>query len=212
VTASNLKMRATIRRSFIAMLLWQVGNYAVPLATFPYLTRVLGPTQFGALSLAVALMTYASVLVDWGVNLSGPAAIVQRRDDPGALSELVWSTIAAKALLCIFSFALLGIYIASSSRLHQFAPVALCAWLSVIGNVFSMNWLFQGLERFASFATVSLAGRFLTLPFIFVFVKGPGDCWAAAAVRSAAAILACLENRRPETAHRLDPNDSSHAC
>ena len=47
-----------IRTNFLAMMVWQIGNYLVPLATFPYLTRVLGAANFGVLGYAMAVATY----------------------------------------------------------------------------------------------------------------------------------------------------------
>ena len=88
-----------VRRSLFAMLTWQIGNYLVPLATFPYLTRVLGPEQFGVLGYATAIAVYGTVFTEWGFNLSGPKAVVELRGEPQALNTLVWSTMAAKACL-----------------------------------------------------------------------------------------------------------------
>ena len=185
---TGVEARSNLGRNLITMLLWQAGNYVVPLATFPYLTRVLGPGEFGTLSFATALATYASVFVDWGFNLTGPAAAVRCRNDPRALNELIWSTVLAKGMLCVVSLAVLMLYFRLGQLSPAFVSIAVCAWLSVIANMLSMSWLLQGLERFGSFATLSLAGRFLTLPLTFMLVTNTSDTMVAAAIQSAAAI------------------------
>ncbi|MFM0503297.1 flippase [Paraburkholderia caffeinilytica] len=181
-----------LRTNFLAMMVWQVGNYIVPLATFPYLTRVLGAAQFGVLGYATAIATYGMLVTEWGFFLSGPKAVVECRDQPGVLNELVWSTMIAKGCLCVISFIVLLAVAHFDSRLASVYPVVLAASLTVIGNVFTLNWLLQGLERFSIFSTVALAGRFFTLPLTFVFVHHSGDVAIAAGIQGAAAILTGL--------------------
>lgn len=171
------------------MMVWQIGNYLVPLATFPYLTRVLGAAHFGVLGYATAIATYGTLVTEWGFFLSGPKAVVERREQPEALNELVWSTMIAKGCLCAMSFAVLLVAVRLDSKLASVYPVLLAAWLTVVGNVFTLNWLLQGLERFSVFATVALAGRFLALPMTFVFVRQSGDVAFAAGIQGLAAIL-----------------------
>lgn len=174
------------------MMAWQVGNYLVPLATFPYLTRVLGAAHFGVLGYATAIATYGMLVTEWGFFLSGPKAVVERRDQPEALNELIWSTMIAKGCLCAISFAVLLVVAHFDSRLSSVYPVVLAAWLAVIGNVFTLNWLLQGLERFSVFATVAVTGRFSALPLTFVFVHQSSDVAFAAGIQGLTAVFTGL--------------------
>jgi O-antigen/teichoic acid export membrane protein len=179
-------------RNLLAMIVWQVGNYLVPLATFPYLTHVLGPTGFGILGYAGAVAVYGVLWTEWGFNLSGPRSVVACRGDRDAINELIWSVVSAKALLCLASVVILGISLYFDRNAAAVLPVVIVSWLPVVSNVFTLNWVLQGVERFQLFATVSLAGRFLTLPLIFVFVKAPGDVAVAAAIQGLAPLLTAV--------------------
>lgn len=179
-------------RNLLAMIAWQVGNYLVPLATFPYLTRMLGPTNFGILGYASAIAVYGVLWTDWGFNLSGPRAIAERRGDKAAINELIWSIIFAKTLLCLVSLLVLGVAMRFDRHTAAALPVVLTSWIAVVSNVFTLNWVLQGLERFSLFAAVSLVGRFATLPLIFVFVKSAGDVAIAAAIQALAPCLTGL--------------------
>ncbi|CAB3777098.1 Putative O-antigen transporter [Paraburkholderia ultramafica] len=178
--------------NFLIMMVWQVGNYLIPLATFPYLTRVLGAAQFGVLGYVMAIATYGMLVTEWGFFLSGPKAVVQCRDQPKVLNELVWSTMIAKGCLCAISFAVLLVVMQLDSKLASVYSAVLAAWLMVIGNVFTLNWLLQGLERFSVFATVALAGRFSALPLTFVFVQHSSDVAIAAGIQGLVAIFTGL--------------------
>ncbi|RQR66322.1 flippase [Burkholderia sp. Bp9125] len=183
---------AGLGRNFAAMLLWQVGSYLVPLVTFPYLTRVLGPSQFGVVSYVTALTVYGTVLTEWGFNLSGPRAVAQAQHDRRTLNGLVWAVIGAKGCLCIVSAAILALVACVDRQMDGLGVALAIGWLGVAANVFTLNWLLQGLERFSAFAAIALASRFATFPLVFWLVKSSSDVNAAVGIQAVAALLVAL--------------------
>ncbi|MCG5072830.1 flippase [Paraburkholderia tagetis] len=183
---------AGVGRNFIAMMTLQLGAYAMSFATFPYLARVLGPHQFGVFGYSMAIAAYGTTFTEWGFNLSGPRAVVECRNDPARLNELIWSIVAGKAVLCLISLGILCVVVLFN---HQFAAVflvILCSWIAVVANVFTMYWLMQGLERFRLLATVVLLARVLMLPLTFIFVRDSNDVLAAALIQAAGPFVAAL--------------------
>jgi O-antigen/teichoic acid export membrane protein len=172
-------------RNVIIMIITFAGNYLASFATFPYLTRVLGPTHFGILSYAMAIAAYGTIFTEWGFNLSGPKAVVESRKNPRALNELIWSIAGAKACLCLLSFVALLVLLRVDRQLASFATVVLLSWLGVVANVFTLYWLFQGLERFYVIAVMVFANRLVTLPLTFLLVHGPADVAVAATIQAA---------------------------
>ena len=57
-------------------------NYLIPLFTLPYLARVLGPEQWGALAFADAYARFVSLAIEYGFGLSATREIARIRDDP----------------------------------------------------------------------------------------------------------------------------------
>ncbi|REE22810.1 PST family polysaccharide transporter [Paraburkholderia sp. BL27I4N3] len=188
----SVRVAAGLGRNFAAMLAWQVGNYLVPLATFPYLTRILGPSQFGVVSYVIAITVYGTVCTEWGFNLSGPRMVSKCRQDRARLNELIWSIIGAKASLCVISSTALFAVVRFDHHIQELGAAVWIGWLSVLANVFTLNWLLQGLERFSLFATIALVGRFATLPLTFCVVTSPIDVNAAVAVQSAASLIVAV--------------------
>ncbi|MBN3816826.1 oligosaccharide flippase family protein, partial [Paraburkholderia sp. Se-20369] len=188
--AGGVGSGAGLGRNFAAMLLWQIGNYLVPLATFPYLARVLGPAQFGVVGYVTALTVYGTILTEWGFNLSGPRAAAQWRHDRAGLGELVWSIVGAKACFCLLSIAMLAAFLWLAPDAAGLRTAAWIGWIGVAANVVTLNWLLQGMERFSLFAGIALISRFATLPLTFWLVRAPEDVAAALAIQAAAALLA----------------------
>lgn len=102
-------MDKVIIRNALALTLVQGANFLLPLLTLPYLSRVLGPSHFGAMSLALAVMSYFTLLTDYGFNWSATKQIAENRHDPQAVRRIFWEVMSAKALLACMS--LLGVAI-----------------------------------------------------------------------------------------------------
>jgi PST family polysaccharide transporter len=169
------------------MILWQVGNYAIPLLTFPYLTRILGLRQFGVYALSFAVASYFVLLTDWGFALAAPGQIARTGGDRSQINRIFWSTLSAKAILGCVAFVLIGLAAFAFRQVREIAPVLFCASGMVVANVITVNWCLQGLERLGKFATAATIGRALTVPATILLVHSENDAWIAALVQSAGA-------------------------
>lgn len=73
--------RERLTENIVAPYLLQGSSYVVPLLSFPYLVRVLGPDRFGLLAFVQAFMQYFVMLTDHGFSLSATRArgeLIQR--------------------------------------------------------------------------------------------------------------------------------------
>src|SRR5215467_12261326 len=107
-----------VGRNVTIMIVSFVANYLASFATFPYLTRVLGPAQFGVLAYGMALASYGTLLTEWGFGLTGPKAVVDCAGRASKLNQLIWSLTAAKAGLCVVSFAALALLLVLTQHDH----------------------------------------------------------------------------------------------
>src|ERR1700761_1838824 len=111
----KLSMKRWMRNNFlhnvIALYGVQACTYALPLLTFPYLARVLGPSGWGAVVYAQAIGTVIASVVEYGFDISASRETSRHRDEPKRLSSLISGVLGAKSLL-----ALVGILGAVFSR------------------------------------------------------------------------------------------------
>jgi len=180
---------SVLRKNILSLLLWQIANYVLPLLTFPYMTRVLGPENFGVLGFAQGIMAYAMLLSDWGFALTASQEVARHQQDHAYISRLFWETMLAKLLLAGVSLLALLVAIALLPRLQAMAWVLLMSWLTVLGTVLTVNWLLQGLERMGRFVIAGLVGRLVTIPLIFLLVHHSGDVAIAAGIQAFATFV-----------------------
>ena len=174
--------RSVIWKNLGYTFLWQGTNYLVPLATIPYLARVLGPTGFGIVGFVNAFALYLTQLTDWGFTLSATHEVAQVRDDPAALNEVFWNTLLAKLLLGTLSLAVLVVAALSIPSLRPYAVLLLIGWLQVVGSIITADWFLQGLELMPRFALAGMTGKVVAAAVIFGFVRH-GDLGVAIAAQ-----------------------------
>lgn len=185
-------MDRIILKNAASLLLIQGANFLLPLVTFPYLVRVLGPANFGVLAFSFAVVAYGVLLADYGFNLSASKGIAEARHDRRQLTSIFWSVLTAKALLAAMSLAALVAATWLIPQLAAIRPVLLAATPMVLGSVLFPGWLFQGLERMSMTSTFSIGSQALVVPLTFALVHRPEDTWLATLIRACAPAVAGL--------------------
>lgn len=188
-TSSRRKNRAVIIKNLFFLYIWQAAQYLVPLITLPYLTRVLGPNQFGLMAIATNIAGYVVVITDWGFSLTANQQIARARSDPDAMRQVFWDTLFVRMALgagCWLVFLPLLFLV---PQLRDMSLILVLAFLQIVGNILTVNWFLQGVEKMGSFATASMIGRLATVPATFLLVRDSGDAGIAVAIQSGSACL-----------------------
>ena len=89
-----------LQNTFMLYLL-TFSNYFLSLVVVPYETRILGPTVYGTLGAATAIMVYFQLVIDFGFLLSGTQEEIARSRERSraAASRIFTATTLAKLLL-----------------------------------------------------------------------------------------------------------------
>src|SRR5271167_4416284 len=150
-------------------------NYLVPLFTLPYLARVLGPAEWGALAFADAYARFVSLAVEYGFGLSATREIARIRHDPPARGRHLSGVFGAQLLLGVAALLVTVI-------LARFMPIfASHRWLLPGAFFWAMSqgaapmWYFQGIERVRLMGALWIVGRLAGALALLLFVHAPGD-------------------------------------
>ncbi len=191
---TNFSPRKLLRNGFvhnvIALYGVQVCTYALPLLTFPYLARVLGPSGWGVVVFAQAIGVVIASVVEYGFDISASRETSLQRDNPKRLSALISGVLGAKSLLAIVCIA--GAMF-SRRFTHHIAPSMALFWSSTIWGVcqgINMLWFFQGLERMRLASALEIGGKVLATLSIFVLVHKPDDGWKVMAAQCVGCVVA----------------------
>ncbi|MFQ2912519.1 flippase [Aeromonas caviae] len=178
-----------LRKNILLLLFMQGANYLIPLMTFPYLTRVLGVSQFGVYAFILTLSQYFVLVTDFGFNLSASKRIAQANGDKKTISEIYWATISAKCLIGILcGSVVLAIYFFNVNNPDYNGVVFIL--FTIVGSVFTPIWFFQGIEKISALTLTNITSRAMAIPLILWLVTSTDDANLAMLVQGATAILA----------------------
>jgi len=168
----------------------QACTYALPLLTFPYLARVLGPSGWGVVVFAQAIGDVIACVVEYGFDISASRETSRHRHEPEHLSQLISGVLGAKSLLAIVCIA--GALF-SRRFTHHVAPSVALFWASTLWGVcqgINMLWYFQGLERMRLASALEIGGKVVATLSIFVLVHKPEDGWKVMAAQCVGCVVA----------------------
>lgn len=170
----------------------QISGYLVPLATLPFLSRVLGPEKIGLVFFAQSFMWYFITLADYGFALTATRRISVHRADVDEVSRTFSAVMGAKLLLMVAGFLLLEGVVFAVPKLRPEALLFTVSFLSVVGNTLFPIWFFQGMQRLEQVALRDFVAKGLSVVLLFALVRSEDDYILAAAIQSGGVMVAGL--------------------
>ncbi len=161
--------------NFSSLSLLQVANYIFPLITFPYLVRVLGPEKFGLVNFAAAFVSYFTVFVDYGFNLSATREISINRNDSNKINEIFSGVLIVKSTLFLLGLSVFVFLVLLVPKFAADAPIYFFTFLTVLGSVVFPTWFFQGMERMKYITLISISVKAIWVISVFLLIKSPAD-------------------------------------
>ncbi|WP_158600290.1 flippase [Fibrisoma montanum] len=162
-------------KNFIALGLVQATNFIIPVITFPYLVRVIGPEKFGVISYGLTILMYFITFADYGFNLSATRLVALHHENRKELSRLFSSVMTTKFLLLLLSVLLMASLCGFVTRFREESFTYLLGMLYVLGNVLMPVWFFQGMEQMKYITYMNLVAKIALLILLFAVVREPQD-------------------------------------
>ncbi|MDD4192535.1 MAG: oligosaccharide flippase family protein, partial [Mangrovibacterium sp.] len=164
-----LPYRVLIRNfSYLSSL--QVIALLIPVLTYPYLIRVLGAETYGLVLYAQAVVSYFTILVSFGFNVSATKEIAVHRHNSEKVSEIVSAVLLIKGMLTLISLIILLALLLLFPRFNDYKLLYLLSFSVCINDFLFPIWYFQGMERMKhiTWGTVLAKLSFLVLMFFLI--------------------------------------------
>ncbi len=187
-----VRRRASLRSNIGALFALQAANYLIPLATVPYLIRVLGARAYGQLAFAYATTFFMVLFVDAGFNSRASRELAHPTLAAAKVNAIYAATQWLKCAVALCMLAVLSLLVRFVPEMQATPMLYFFSFLTVIGTLAFPTWVFQGLELMHHTTVCSVSGRLLATLGIFLFVKSPDDLVWAALLQASGTLLAGL--------------------
>lgn len=165
-------MKSNIKKNYLFNVSYQIFALIVPVITTPYISRVLSVEGIGIYSYTYSMVRYFWLLAALGISTLGCRSIGIYQDDRKERSIEFWNLFLLKLILSI----LMGfLYILYVGFIANNKVIALIQGIYLIGVVFDITWLFQGMEDFKKISIKNFTIKILNVIYIFVFIKTQND-------------------------------------
>jgi len=175
-------------------ILFALAQVLLPLITFPYLARTLGPTYLGTLNFAESIARYFVLLAAVGIPVYGVRMIAKHSDNKIELSktflELFTINLIITSLLAVgFGFSIFFI-----PKLSADSVLFTWSLAFFFCQTFLFEWFFAGLNQFKFIALRYFFIRIVFILSVFVFIKTNTDYSKYMVLQVGASVLVAIVN------------------
>lgn len=157
--------------NIIMLYIMNITQLVLPLVTLPYLTRVLSVEGYGIVSYVKSIMTYATLVIEFGFILSGTKDIVEAKENKEEIGEIIGKITEGKILLSLVSLCILFIMIYTIPLLRRHFLFTLLSFGAPFLSIFLYDYLFRGLEKMQIVTMRYLIMKGVSTLLTFIVIK-----------------------------------------
>lgn len=151
----------------------QFSTYLLSFIVVPYETRVLGPTYFGKLGVATAIMVYFQLVIDFGFLLSATEDVSRHREDKGYVAKVLTAVSIDKLFLTAGSVVVLLVLCQVLPSWQEDRAFYLLFLIATAVNSMIPDYLYRGLEQMTAITVRTVAIKAFFTVMIVLLLKRP---------------------------------------
>lgn len=164
---------AALKHKLAYQLLISLAQVMLPLCTYPYITRVLGPETIGAVNYADFVSQVFISVAALGIPLYAIRETAMRRNNAPARATLVKELMVIHTILSLL--AAISFLLLMRHKLQQHTTLYLLAATNILISAVAFNWYTQGMEYFRFAAIRDIAIKSAMLLCFYLLVRHESD-------------------------------------
>lgn len=182
----NLK---SIKVNYFYNIILTLSNLLFPMLTFPFVARIIGPEGLGKVGFAANLAAYFITFAQVGIPVYGIREISKNRDNEEKRSKVFSELLIINAITVLIAFTIYGILFIFNSKMQSDQVLYFVAGITIFISMFSIDWVYSGLEEYKYIAIRSLLVRTIVVALIFSFIREKDDYLVYAIITAVGVII-----------------------
>lgn len=175
-------MSRSIKKNFLMNIFLTSSSYIFPLITFPYISRILQSSGTGQINFANSFANYFISFASLGIPMYGVRACAVVRSNKKELSKTVLELFIINLFTSILSIIILLIFVFTIPKLEDYRSLILIYSISILFNLFGIEWMYKGLEEYSYITKRSIIFKFIGVILMFCFVHQKTDVFSYAII------------------------------
>ncbi len=168
-------MKNSIKLNGLLNVIKKCCNIILPLFIFPYISRVLGPTNYGKYSFANSIVTYFMLAALLGVETYAVREGARIRNDRKKIDQFISEVFSINLLSMVISMVVMFIIIGINGKLNNYKDPILILSLMIPCAVLGREYINIIFEDYIYITVRYIVIQIIGLIAIYVFVKNPED-------------------------------------
>lgn len=165
----------SIKKNAVYSSIRAIMTLVFPIITFPYASRILMPEGIGRVNFANSIVSYFTMLAGLGIASYATREAAKIRQDKMALSKFSKEVFYINLVSTFISYVLFFVALFCIPKFSEYRPLLLICSTTVIFTTIGVGWLYSALEEFRYITIRSIFFQFVSLVFLFLFVRTEED-------------------------------------
>lgn len=146
-----------------------------PLITYPYISRVLQPTNIGKVNFGSSYVSYFSLIASLGISTYAIRECSKKREDRSDLSNIASQIFSINIYTTLIAYILLAISLIFFRRLDSYRTLIIIQSTAILFTTIGTDWINTAMEDFSYITIRTIAFQFISLILMFLLVRSPED-------------------------------------
>lgn len=167
-----------LMKNTVMLYILQFSTYLFSFLTVPYQSRILGPEIYGVIGVAVAVMAYFQLFMDFGFLLSATEDISKNRDDKQYICQKITSIAIIKVFFVAISFVVMSLLCIFVPQIGSYKLLYFVYLAAYAVNSFLPDYIYRGLEQMTAVTVRTVIIKLFFCVMIFVVMHSKEDYMA----------------------------------
>ncbi len=189
--SSMSPQKPSVKKNYFYNLAYQIFLLIIPLATTPYISRVLLPEGVGKYSFSYSLITYFTIFASLGFGYYAQREIAKHQSDLSSQTKDFWEICICRIIPCSISL-IVNIFLCIFSVYGDYNILMWILNINIVAVLFDVAFYYQGNEKFKSIILRNFFIKALALAAVFIFIKSSSDLWIYTLINSLSLLMSTL--------------------
>lgn len=166
---------STLRKNIAYKGLLTFSNYIIGFITFPYITRVLGPENFGLVNFVMNTVDFFLLFATMGITTIGTREIASARGNQNMMDTTFSKVLGLNLIFTIATLFIYFITVFTLPKLFENRELFYIGAAKILFTAFAVEWYFTGIENFRYITYRSLLVKSCYVVSVFILVKTSND-------------------------------------